>query len=195
VKTSGCWLFLILATGLCVNVVRPLNAASFTLTAREREEAVQLGKRSVISGEFGGEWKVSGEGAGQSLTVMTPFHRLALAARNSAFKSQELKQKDIDALLQEQEGTLTLWVTLKGGKIDFARFYAPVLVNGRQQIKARFAQNERTALREDDGSYTARCLYVFAAQSLKADDKPVLIVKDSDDKQVAKFTLDLSVMR
>jgi hypothetical protein len=183
----GLWLSLAVETSS--------NAASFALSEQDRDDAIQFGKRSVISEDFGSEWRVDGDGVGKALTVITPFHRLALAARNSSFKSQELKQKDIDGLLKEQEGSLTLWATLKGGQADFARFYTPVLMNGPQQIKASFAQNERTARREDDGSFTARCVYVFGADGLRPKDTVVLIVKDVDDKQVAKFTVDLSAMR
>ncbi len=181
--------------GVYLLVVGSLDAASLTLTPQQRAAAVEMGKQSIISDRFGGEWSVSGEGAGEALVVMTPFHRLALAARNSAFKNEELKPKDVDALMREQEGKLTLWATLKGGKADFARFYTPLLVSGQQQIKATFTQNERTARREDDGGYTARCLYVFPAERLKPGEPLTLIVKDTDDKQVAKFTVDLSAMR
>jgi len=176
-------------------VVESVDAASFTLTPQERETAILTGKRSIISDRFGGEWRVGGDGAGDAVVVMTPFHRLALAARNSAFKSQELSPKDIETLLKEEEGALTFWVSLRGAKADFARFYTPLLVSGQQQIKAAFAQNERTARREDDGSYTARCMYVFPSAGLKPGDTLTLIVRDSDDKQVAKFTVDLSAMR
>ncbi len=186
---------LVLSAGACLLAASRPDAASFTLTSQERDAAVQMGKRSIISGAFDAEWRVSGAGAGEALVVMTPFHRLALGARNSAFKSQELKPKDIEALLKEQAGTLTFWATLKGGTLDFARFYAPLLVSGREQIKPSFTQNERTARREDDGSYTARCMYVFPSGGLKPNDTVTLIVKGSDDKQVAKFTVDLSAMR
>ena len=98
-------------------------------------------------------------------------------------------------MLKEQQNTLTLWATLKGDQPDFARFYTPLLVNGRQQIKATFTQNERTARREDDGSYTARCIYVFPVAGVRPDDSVTLFVKNADDKQVAKFTVDLSAMR
>jgi len=112
-----------------------------------------------------------------------------------AFKSQQLKPKDIDALVKDYEGTLTLWATLKGAKADFARFYAPVLANGSDEVKATFVQNERTARREDDGSFTARCMYVFPTGTLNAKDKITLIVKNSDSQPVAKFTVDLAAMR
>jgi hypothetical protein len=172
-----------------------LHAASFTLTQEERDAALAMGKQSVLSDRFGAEWRVRGDGADEGLVVMTPFHRLALAARNATFKSEELKPKDIDALLKEQEGKLTVWATVKGTKVDFARFYTPVLVNGQQQIKASFAQNERTARPEEDGGYTARCLYVFPADGLKPAGPLTLIVRDTDGKQVARFQVDLSAMR
>ncbi len=195
VRRFGWWWLLVLSLGVCLTAVRPLDAASFTLTPQERDAAVRVGKRSITGEDFGGEWRVGGEGPGQVLLVMTPFHHLALAARNSAFKNQELKATDVEALVREQEGMLTLWATLKGGKADFARFYTPVIVSGEREIKARFTQNERTARREDDGSYTARCLYVFPAEGLKANDTLMLIVRDSDDKPAAKFRVDLSAMR
>ena len=194
-KRFGSWSLFVLCAGACFPVVESVDAASFTLTPQERETAILTGKRSIISDRFGGEWRVGGDGAGDAVVVMTPFHRLALAARNSAFKDQELKPKDVEALLKEQEGNLTLWATLKGGKADFARFYTPLLVSGQQQIKAAFIQNERTARGEDDGSYTARCMYVFPSEGLTPGGTLTLIVRDSDDKQVAKFTVDLSAMR
>src|SRR5689334_21020484 len=126
-KRLGCWSLVVVATFTGLTFVRPVTAASFVLSPSERDDAIRLGRRSVISEQFGAEWVVTGHGTGQSLTVMTPFHRLALASRNSAFKSQELKPKDIEAVLKEQ-GSLTVWATLKGAKSDFARFYAATLV-------------------------------------------------------------------
>ena len=194
-KRFGSWNVRLLALGAYVLMTGSVDAVLLTLTPKERDAAIEMGKQSIITDRFGGEWKVNGEGAGEALVVMTPFHRLALAARNSAFKSEELKAKDVDSLMREQEGKLTLWATLRGGKPDFARFYTPLLVIGQRQIKATFTQNERTARREDDGGYTARCLYVFPAEGLKPGEPLTLIVKDTKDMQVAKFTLDLSAMR
>ena len=194
-KRFGSWNVRLLALGAYLLMTGSVDAVSLTLTPKERDAAIEMGKQSIITDRFGGEWKVNGEGAGEALVVMTPFHRLALAARNSAFKSEELKAKDVDSLMREQEGKLTLWATLRGGKPDFARFYTPLLVIGQRQIKATFTQNERTARREDDGGYTARCLYVFPAEGLKPGEPLTLIVKDTKDMQVAKFTLDLSAMR
>ena len=188
----GCLPFLVLAAGLIG--VAPGEAVSFALTDRDREQAVRAGKKSVVVEEFGTEWRVK-DASGQTLTVMTPFHRLALAARNSTFRSQELKPKDVETLMKDYEGKLAFRVTLRGGKTDFARFYAPTLVAGAQEVKASFVQNERTPLREDDGRYAAQCLYVFPAEGLNPKGRVVLVVKDADEHEVAKFTVDLAAMR
>jgi len=188
----GCFPFLALAVGLIG--VAPGEAVSFALTDRDREQAVRAGKKSIVAEEFGTEWRLK-DASGQTLTVMTPFHRLALAARNSMFRSQELKRKDVEALMKDYEGKLAFQVTLRGGKTDFARFYAPKLVAEAQEVKASFVQNERTALREDDGRYAAQCLYVFPAEGLNPKGRVVLVVKDADEREVAKFTVDLAAMR
>lgn len=167
---------------------------SLVLTDRDREQAIRAGKKSIVADEFGGEWRVK-DGAGQTAVVLTPFHRLALAARNSAFQSKELKPRDVQTVLKGAEGRLAFWVTLRGGKPDFARFYTPEVLAGSQAVKASFVQNERTALREEDGRYAAQCLYAFPAESIDPKGRVVLVVKDADEKEVAKFTVDLAAMR
>src|SRR4029450_575530 len=97
-----------------------------------------------------------------------PFPRMAAAPASTAFQDRELKPRDIESVLKDQEGKLVFWVTLRGGRVDFARYYAPTLVARQQEIKASFTQNERTALRGDDGQFTARCLYVFPAEGVDA---------------------------
>jgi hypothetical protein len=173
---------------------QPAAAASFTLGERERQDAIAAGRRSVVSEEFGAEWRAR-NASGETLTVMTPFHRLALAARNAAFKGETLKPKDIDTAVKETGNKITVWVTLKGAAPDFARFYAPVLLDGKTEIKPSFVQNERTALRAEDGGYAARCLYVFPAAGLSGKGRFTLVVRNPDEKDVSTFTVDLSAMR
>ncbi len=188
------WWSSALAAALSLVSIAPLDAALFTLSPRDRDEAISIGRRSVVAEGWGGEWRVEGA-SGQLVTVMTPFHRLALAARNSAFKNQELSPRDVEKVLKDQEGKLVLWTTLRGGRADFARFYAPALVARQAEIKASFTQNERTALRGDDGQFTARSLYVFSAEGVDPKGTVTLLVRDADEKVVAKFTIDLAVMR
>jgi len=183
-----------LAASLSLTWTSPLDALLPTLTPRDRDEAVRAGRRSVIHEDWGSEWRVDA-GAGQAVTVMTPFHRLALAARHSAFKARELKAREVEALLKEQGGKLVFWATLRGGRADFARFYVPALLAGGEEIKASFTQNERTALRDGNGQYTARCQYVFPMERLDPRATVTLLVRDVEEQVVAKFTVDLSAMR
>lgn len=173
---------------------QPAAAASFTLAERDRQDAIAAGRRSVVSEEFGAEWRAR-NASGETLTVMTPFHRLALAARNAAFKGEELRPKEIDAAVKETDGKLMVWVTLKGRTADFARFYSPVVLDGKTEIKPSFVQNERTALPADDGGYAARCLYVFPAAGLGGKSRFTLVVRNPEEKEVSMFTVDLSAMR
>ncbi|MGH7415517.1 MAG: hypothetical protein ACREKJ_15075 [Candidatus Rokuibacteriota bacterium] len=188
------WWFSVFAAAVSLIGSAPLDAAPFTLTSRDREEAMRTGRRSVTTEDWAGEWRVDG-GPGQLVTVMTPFHRLALAARNSAFQDKELNPREIESLLKDQQGKIVFWATLRGGRVDFARFYTSALMSRRQEIKASFTQNERTALRGDDGQFTARCVYVFPAEQVDARGIVTLLVRDADEKMVAKFTVDLSTMR
>jgi len=80
--------------------VAPGEAVSFALADRDREQAIRAGKKSIVLEEFGAEWRLR-DASGQTLVVMTPFHRLALAARNSAFRGEEIKPRDIESVLKE----------------------------------------------------------------------------------------------
>ena len=187
------WLALV-AIAAWLMPVPPAAAVSFALAEADRQDAMRVGQRSVTVGEFGGEWRAT-DGAGQTLLVMTPYHRLALAARNAAFKKDVLKPKDVESVLKASQNKLALWVTLRGGSADFARFFEPVLLGGAEEVKASFVQNERTALRQEDGRYAARCLYVFPAEGVAPRGRVTLLVRDQDSKEMAKFTVDLSTMR
>jgi hypothetical protein len=188
------WVLVVLGVTLWPATGQPAAAASLALTERDQQDAIRLGRKSVVNEAFGGEW-TSRNGAGETLTVVTPFHRLALAARNAAFKKEPLKRREISSVLKETTGKLTVWVTLRGARSDFARFLEPALLDGKTQVKPSFVQNERTALRGEDGRYAARCLYVFDAETLNPKGRFTLIVRDPDEKEVSTFTLDLSAMR
>ena len=169
-------------------------AASFTLDDAARREAVRVGERSTLTDSFDREWQVTGE-AGTTLTVLTPFHRLAVAARHAAFKNEALKPGDIERVLKQDAQRLVVWVVLRGPAEDFARHYVPRLLDGPREIKASFVQNERTATRQEDGSYRARCVYGFPIRDIEARGRLALVVADADGRDVRRFVLDLSIMR
>jgi len=172
----------------------PVRAVSFSLTEAERAEAIRLGQGSVTRESIGGEWTISAGGA--EVTALTPFHRLATLARQAAFRQALLKPRDIERAERENQGRLVLRATLRGGRADFARFLVPVLLVGVGEVRATFAQNERTALRQPDGRYLARCAYTFPTTALNPRGKVILVVRDQvGGAEVARVPLDLAAFR
>lgn len=182
------------AVAMVVLVAGTVEAASFALDERRTQEAVEYGERSVTQDAFGDEWRVRNP-AGHVVNVMTPFHRVALAARQGAFRKEPLKPRDRERVLREQRERLVFWVQLKGAREDFARFYAPRLIAGARQIEPAFTQNERTPGRGDDGKFVAHCVYTFPTKNLSETAKVVLVVRDGDGQDVTSFPVDLSSMR
>lgn len=180
--------------GLLVAAPAIASAASFTLGGEERSDAVRVGARSITSESFDAEWRVVNP-SGDSVSVITPFHRLVLAARHAAFKSERLKDEEGDKLLRSQQDRLVIWAQLRGPRQDFARFYAPRLLQGDREIEPAFVQNERTAVRVDGGAYLARCVYRFPTKDLTASTRLLLVIRDADGRDVNRFTIDLASMR
>lgn len=169
-------------------------AASLALTEAQKQEALRFGEQSVSRESFDAEWKVD-NGAGENVTVLTPFHRLAVAARHAAFKDEALKPNETERLLREQRDRLVVWAQLRGSREDFAQRYAPELRAGDRTIKPAFVQNERTALRQESGIYLARCFYAFPVKELTGQARVSLVVRDAQGRTASTFTIDLSTMR
>ncbi len=182
------------AVTLLAVLAGPAHAVSLTLSPAEQEAAMRVGRRSVTSETFGGEWRVL-LGSGESVSVITPFHRLALAARHATFKNELLKPQDRDRMLEELKDRIVLWVNLHGREEHFARYLKPRLVMGDLEIEPLVVQNERTAVRQENGTYLARCVYWFPTKDLAPTSKPVLVVRDPDEQLVARFSIDLAKMR
>ena len=174
----------------------PAGAALLTLTDAHQAEALRVGQRSVtMESGFDAEWRVDNPPTGESLTVMTPFYRLALAARNAAFKNEPVKPQDQSKMLQALRDRLMFWVQLHGTREDFARYYVPRLVVGDLELEPVFVQNERTGLRQANGSFLARSVYAFPTRDLTGTSKVVLLIRDPEGHLVSRFTVDLAKMR
>ena len=185
---------LLLLTALAVGIASEVTAASFTLSDADKAAAIRAGQRSIATETYDREWRVT-NGEGESAMILTPFHRLTVAARHAAFKNDPLKPTEVDRVLKESTNRLMVWVNLRGRGEDFARFYVPRLVAGDREIKASFVQNERTAIRQEDGVYMARCVYGFPVQDITGRAKVALVVADLDGRDVSRFTIDLASMR
>jgi hypothetical protein len=170
------------------------GAASFSLEAQQRTEALRVGTQSITQDSFDTEWRVTNQ-AGDSVMIITPFHRLVLAARNAAFKNEPMKEREPEKLLKEQQDRLVIWTNLRGPRPDFARFFVPRLLLGDREIEPTFVQNERTAAPLEGGRYLARCVYGFPAKELEAKSRVVLVVRNPDGRDVSRFTIDLASMR
>jgi len=183
----------VLVLAACAAAQAPAAAASFALTAQEQAEALRVGEQSVRNEAFGGEWSSSNEWG--DITVVTPFLRLALAARQAGFKQKPMTPADVDKVLRADRERLVFWVSLRGSRGDFARFYAPALiVGGPGELRPTFVQNERSALRQEDGRYLARCVYGFATAALNPKGRVILVVRDQGGKEVARFPVDLGAI-
>ena len=184
-------LLAVLATVLAAGTA---DGASFTLDARRAQEAVAAGEGSITRDDFGDEWRVR-NAAGEEVLVMTPFYRVALAARHAAFRKSALRPRERDRIAREDGDRLVLRVDLKGPRPDFARFYLARLVAGERQVEAAFVQNERTPARGEDGRFVARCVYSFPRKALPPNGRVRLVIRDSDRREVNAFNLDLGAMR
>lgn len=171
-----------------------VGAAALVLTDREQQQAIEVGERSVTVDAFDAEWRVTGAD-GATVMVMTPFHRLAIAARHAAFNGKPLKPGEPARILRETRDRLVFWISLRGPSEGFARYYVPRLMVGDREIKASFVQNERTAMRQDDGAYLARCVYGFPTKGVKGGERVALVIGDGDGRDVSRFTIDLALMR
>jgi hypothetical protein len=174
-----------------------LPAAAFipVLSDKDIQTALEVGEKAIAQEDFDQEWRLPlPEGA--EIEVTTPFYRLAFAARKAAFKNEPLADKDRQEALDRGKGKIQLKVTMFGPAVAFARWYDAVLVAGRQEIKASFVQNERTALKEPDGRFAARNIYVFPVEGLPAQGTVTLAVRDRiAKKEVFRSPIDLSKLR
>ena len=183
----------LLLAGLALSTA-PAAGAALTLDASGQREAMRAGEKSVGDEAFDVEWRVKNEG-GDAVSVLTPFHRLVIAARHATYSGKPLKPTEPEKVLKENRDRLVLLAELHGKSESFARGYAPRLIVGDREIKPTFVQNERTAQRQEDGRYLARCVYGFPSRDLNGRDQATLILADADGRDVSRFAIDLAKMR
>lgn len=188
------WLLAASLVGLWASA-RDAGAVLGELSAQDIQRAVDEGTRSIAREDFDQEWLVRLPG-GEEILVTTPFSRVFHAARRAAFKDEPLAERQLQEQLGRGQGKLQLTVTVYGRQVDFARWYQPVLRVGGREVKATFAQNERTALRLEDGRFAARNIYVFPLEGLPLGGAVTLVVQHAvDRKEILRATLDLGKLR
>jgi hypothetical protein len=159
------------------------------------QEAIRVGTEGMTKEDFEEEWLLRFPG-GEVISVSTPFSRLALLARRHAYKGDTLSEKQIQEQVDRGKDRLQLLVTLFGPQHDFARWYQPELVVGSREVKATFAQNERSTLKQEDGRYAARNVYVFPLEGLPPNGTVTLVVRTTPErKEVFRGAIDLGRFR
>jgi hypothetical protein len=174
---------------------RPVAAIIPELAPGDIQQALHIGREAMVQEDFGDEWRLPMPDGGE-IVLSTPFSRLALAARQAALKGEELNEKQRQEQIERGKGKIQLLVTMFGRAPDFARWYQPVLQVEGREVKATFAQNERTALKLEDGRYAARNVYVFPLEGIPPRGTVTLVVRHAvEQKDVLKQAIDLSKMR
>lgn len=188
----------VLAAGLVASTLsagaRTGTAASLVLGDAEKRQALAYGRQSMQRENFDAEWRVT-NAAGDSLLVLTPFHRLVIAARHSAFRDEPMRPNEPDRLLREQKDRLVLSVHLRGRGDEFSRHFVPELLAGDRRVKASFVQNDRAPERLAHGLVLARCMYAFPVKELVETPRVVLVVSDASGREASRFIIDLASMR
>jgi hypothetical protein len=169
-------------------------AASLVLGDGEKQRALAYGRQSAHREDFDAEWRVT-NAAGDIVVVLTPFHRLAIAARHAAFRDEPLRANEPDRVLRQQKDRLVLAVQLRGRGSEFSRAFVPELHVRDRKVKAAFVQNDHAPQRLPDGSMLARCRYSFPLKELTGTARVVLVVSDPDGREASRFTIDLAAMR
>lgn len=174
--------------------VAPAAALVPALSDADVTAAIEAGTAGMTQDDFGEEWLLRPEGG--EIAVSTPFSRLAHAARQAALKGTPLTDKQRQEQIDRGKDRIQLVVTLQGRTGDFARWFQPVLLNGAAEVKASFVQNERTALRLEDGRYAARNVYVFPLEGLPPEGAVTLVVRNAPDgKEVWRARIELGKLR
>jgi hypothetical protein len=173
--------------------VKAVAGATFVLADTQKRQALEYGRQSAHRENFDAEWRVTH--GDETVVILTPFHRLAIASRHATFRDEPLRPSEPDRVLREQKDRVVFAVELRGRQEDFSRLYVPELQVGGRTVKAAFVQNERTAARLDDGGYLARCTYAFSVKELTGTSRVALVVRDADGRETRRFTIDLGAMR
>ncbi|MFA5394307.1 MAG: hypothetical protein WC081_07905 [Candidatus Ratteibacteria bacterium] len=111
---------------------------SFSLSTTETSAAVNYGKnqRGDLLVDFEKPWTVFlGYGPGKgSATIFTPYHCLALIARNSAKDNSDVDTESLRRICAESYKDLYFEVTLYDNKENFDRDYKAVLLKDGREI-------------------------------------------------------------
>ncbi|MFQ5862345.1 MAG: hypothetical protein ACE5IC_04395 [Candidatus Brocadiales bacterium] len=185
---------------LLLPLAKPALAVWPDLDESKMREAIQYGKRfkHYDNDRFLKEWVVVLKRDADRVGVFTKFNLLAMAARDAARESRELRPEEIEAVLGEVENKLAFTLILYGSTPEFARRFHAVLRYGDRYIQPVYKYNP---LAEPYGwrpmsppIFRARCSYEFPLDDIDPNAEVSLIIINPRGGERELF-LDLSKMR
>lgn len=177
----------------------PTLAMLQNLSEDEKQDAIIAGKRGLRTEipEFIEEWSVNNRFDGFAF-ITTEFLALAYAARQSALRMSEMNAYDIEDTLAKSSGKLVFRVTLFGDNPDFSRNFTAVLKADGETLPTTFWDTP-SADPYGDGetppTYVSDSDFYFPSEGVDPEGTITLIIQDDQDKEVTRFSFDLSSLR
>jgi len=190
----------ILVTLFLLPSVKPALAVWPDLDQNQMQEAVQYGKKfkNYDNDAFLKEWTVALQRDSDKVGVYTKFNLLAMAARDAAKESRDLRPEEIEAVLGEAENKLAFKLVLYGNSPEFTkRFHAVLQYNDAyiQPIHKLNAPGEPFGWWPMAPSiFRAFCSYEFPLNEIDPNAEVALIIINPEGGERELF-LDLSKMR
>ncbi len=191
-------LFLILLCPLFF--VTPVLAIWMDLSEGQADRAIEYGRthKEYNNDRLLKEWTVVLQGTGEEVVLYTKYSLLAMAARDAARESRELRPEEVESILAKAEGRLAFRAVFYGSTANFAQSYHAVLLYNERIIQPVHKENP---LAEPYGwrplsppIFRAFCSYEFSTKDINPDATVTLLLINpaGGEKQV---DFDLSKMR
>ena len=179
-------------------------AVQLPISEKEIEEAIEYGIKnaSLSTTEFVSDWTVSsGYGGGKgSATIVTPFLRTALLAKQAEMTGQKVKRELIEQVLKKDANELTFDVLLFGEYPQFGKSVQCSLKYDNKTIQPVYQFIPPYGEMGRDYTQAAKGTVRFKKEGIPAAAKVVLcfsfnVSEEGKEKYTCEFEFDLSKYR
>lgn len=177
---------------------------SLPISENEMNEAIEYGIKNagLSTTEFVSDWTVDlgyGEGKGKA-TIITPFLKTALLAKQAQMQGQKVKRELIVKALKEDTDCLIFEFLLFGGYPQFGRSAEFVLKCGDREIQPVYKFTPPYAEIGRDYTQSVKGNVKFKKTDIPTDAKVVLKIRfnvdeEGKDKYTSEFEFDLKKYR
>jgi len=179
-------------------------AVQLPISEKEIEEAIEYGIKnaSLSTTEFVSDWTVSsGYGGGKgSATIVTPFLRTALLAKQAEMTGQKVKRELIEQVLKKDANELTFDVLLFGEYPQFGKSVQCSLKYDNKTIQPVYQFIPPYGEMARDYTQAVKGTVKFKKEGIPATAKVVLcfsfnVSEEGKEKYTCEFEFDLSKYR